>query len=109
MPYLVERRALVSGENLVDAQASFNQQTNEPVVSITIETQGGQRSQVSVQRPGTRLHHPSQFPNVQGTLRVKQQGAQDTGPRGPEQVFSEGFHVPDFASFEAISGTKMKG
>lgn len=72
------------------------------------ETQIGQRPQVAVQRPRTRLHHPGQFPNVQGTLRVKQQGAQDAGPRGPEQVFSEGLHVPDFASFEAISGTKMK-
>lgn len=43
VPYLVERRALVSGENLVDAQASFNQQTNEPVVTFRFDSRGAQR------------------------------------------------------------------
>jgi SecD/SecF fusion protein len=55
VPYLVERRALVSGENLVDAQASFNQQTNEPVVTFRFDSRGSQRfaqaTQQNVGRP----------------------------------------------------------
>jgi len=43
VPYLVERRALVSVDNLVDAQASFNQQTNEPVVTFRFDSRGAQR------------------------------------------------------------------
>ncbi|RWL05537.1 MAG: protein translocase subunit SecDF, partial [Mesorhizobium sp.] len=34
VPYLIENRVIVSGENLVDAQATYNSQTNEPVVSF---------------------------------------------------------------------------
>lgn len=55
VPYLVERRALVSGENLVDAQASFNQQNNEPVVTFRFDSRGAQRfaqaTQQNVGRP----------------------------------------------------------
>ncbi|MCO6178097.1 protein translocase subunit SecDF [Ciceribacter sp. RN22] len=55
VPYLVEKRALVSGENLVDAQATFNQQTNEPVVSFRFDSKGAQRfaqaTQQNVGRP----------------------------------------------------------
>ncbi len=43
IPYLVEKRALVSGENLVDAQASFNSQTNEPIVSFRFDSKGSTR------------------------------------------------------------------
>ena len=43
IPYLIEKRALVSGENLVDAQPSFNQQTNEPVVTFRFDSKGSQR------------------------------------------------------------------
>lgn len=43
VPYLIERRAVVSGDNLVDAQASFNAQTNEPVVSFRFDSRGAQR------------------------------------------------------------------
>jgi SecD/SecF fusion protein len=42
-PYLVERRALVDGENLVDAQAAFDQQTNEPIVTFRFDTKGSTR------------------------------------------------------------------
>ncbi|MGE6740212.1 protein translocase subunit SecDF [Allorhizobium pseudoryzae] len=55
VPYLIERRALVSGESLVDAQASFNQQTNEPVVTFRFDSRGAQRfaqaTQQNVGRP----------------------------------------------------------
>ncbi|MCJ7996741.1 protein translocase subunit SecDF [Rhizobium cremeum] len=55
VPYLIEKRALVSGENLVDAQASFNQQTNEPVVTFRFDSKGSQRfaqaTQQNVGRP----------------------------------------------------------
>ncbi len=42
-PYLIETRVIVSGENLVDAQAAFDQQTNEPLVSFRFDTKGAQR------------------------------------------------------------------
>ncbi len=55
VPYLIERRALISGENLVDAQASFDQRTNEPVVSFRFDSRGAQRfaqaTQENVGRP----------------------------------------------------------
>ena len=43
VPYLIENRVIVSGENLVDAQATFDQQTSEPVVSFRFDTKGAQR------------------------------------------------------------------
>ena len=43
VPYIVEKRALVSGEDLVDAQANINQQTSEPVVSFRFNSKGALR------------------------------------------------------------------
>ncbi|MET0574680.1 MAG: protein translocase subunit SecDF [Mesorhizobium sp.] len=43
VPYLIESRVIVSGENLVDAQATFDQRTNEPVVSFRFDAKGAQR------------------------------------------------------------------
>ncbi len=43
VPYLIENRVIVSGENLVDAQATFDQQTSEPVVSFRFDSQGATR------------------------------------------------------------------
>ena len=43
VPYLIENRVIVSGENLVDAQATFDQRTNEPVVSFRFDSKGAQR------------------------------------------------------------------
>lgn len=43
VPYLIENRVIVSGENLVDAQATFNSQTNEPVVSFRFDSKGATR------------------------------------------------------------------
>ncbi|MER0239639.1 protein translocase subunit SecDF [Fulvimarina sp. MAC8] len=40
-PLLVQRQIMVSGENLVDAQPGFDQQTNEPVVNIRFDNRGG--------------------------------------------------------------------
>lgn len=55
VPYLVERNALISGENLVDAQAVFDQRSNEPVVSFRFDSRGSQRfaqaTQQNVGRP----------------------------------------------------------
>lgn len=42
-PHLVERRALVEGESLVDAQAAFDQRTNEPIVTFRFDTKGATR------------------------------------------------------------------
>ncbi|WP_292398438.1 protein translocase subunit SecD, partial [Mesorhizobium sp.] len=43
VPYLIENRVIVSGENLTDAQATYNSQTNEPVVSFTFDSKGAAR------------------------------------------------------------------
>ncbi|PWW04190.1 protein translocase subunit secF /protein translocase subunit secD [Hoeflea marina] len=55
VPYLVKRQVEVSGENLVDAQAGFDQRNNEPIVSFKFDTKGGQRfgqiTQQNVNRP----------------------------------------------------------
>jgi protein-export membrane protein SecD len=53
--YLLKSRALVTGENLVDAQPGFDQQTNEPVVTFRFDTAGARRfarvTQTNVGRP----------------------------------------------------------
>ena len=52
---LLQKRAIVSGEDLVDSTASFDQQTNEPVVSFRFNSSGAQRfgkvTQENVGRP----------------------------------------------------------
>jgi SecD/SecF fusion protein len=50
VPYLIENRIIVSGENLVDAQASFDQRTNEPIVSFRFDTKGAQRFGAATQQ-----------------------------------------------------------
>lgn len=53
VPYLIENQVIVSGENLVDAQASFDQRTSEPVVSFRFDGKGAQRfAQVTQQNVG---------------------------------------------------------
>ncbi len=55
VPWLVESRAIVSGEDLVDAQSGFDQRTNEAIVSFRFNTKGatrfGQVSTANVGRP----------------------------------------------------------
>jgi len=43
VPYVIESRVIVSGENLVDAQTSFDQRTSEPVVTFRFDNQGALR------------------------------------------------------------------
>ena len=43
VPYLIENRVIVSGENLVDAQATFDQRTSEAVVSFRFDAKGAAR------------------------------------------------------------------
>jgi SecD/SecF fusion protein len=54
IPYVIEDRVIVSGENLVDAQPGFDQRTNEPIVSFRFDTRGatrfGQATQENVGR-----------------------------------------------------------
>lgn len=53
VPYLIENQVIVSGENLIDAQASFDQRTSEPVVSFRFDGKGAQRfAQVTQQNVG---------------------------------------------------------
>jgi preprotein translocase subunit SecD len=40
-PVMVESRALLSGDDLADAQPAFDQRTNEPIVTFRFNTRGG--------------------------------------------------------------------
>ena len=42
-PYLIEKRVIVSGEDLVDAQPGFDQRTSEPIVTFRFDTNGARR------------------------------------------------------------------
>jgi SecD/SecF fusion protein len=55
VPYLIENRVIVSGENLVDAQATFDQRTNEPVVSFRFDAKGASRFGQATQQNVGRL------------------------------------------------------
>ncbi len=41
--YLIEKRVLVSGEDLIDAQPGFDQRSNEPVVTFRFNANGARR------------------------------------------------------------------
>ncbi|WP_407051351.1 protein translocase subunit SecD [Methyloraptor flagellatus] len=43
VPVVVQRRAMLTGEELVDAQAGFAPNTNEPIVSFRFNTSGAQK------------------------------------------------------------------
>src|ERR1700754_196946 len=52
-PYLVEKRVLVSGADLTDAQPGFDQRTNEPIVSFRFNTNGARKfAQVTQENVG---------------------------------------------------------
>ncbi|PBC11934.1 protein translocase subunit SecDF [Mesorhizobium sp. WSM3859] len=55
VPYLVENRVIVSGEDLSNATPTYNSQTNEPVVSFAFNSRGatrfGQATQQNVGKP----------------------------------------------------------
>jgi preprotein translocase subunit SecD len=52
-PYLVEKRVLVSGGDLTDAQPGFDQRTNEPIVSFRFNTTGARKfAQVTQENVG---------------------------------------------------------
>jgi preprotein translocase subunit SecD len=42
-PYLIEKRVVVSGGDLTDAQAGFDQRTNEPIVNFKFNTSGARK------------------------------------------------------------------
>lgn len=41
--YLVEKRVMISGENLVDSQPTFDSRTNNPVVSFRFDSRGAKK------------------------------------------------------------------
>lgn len=43
IPYVVERQVMVAGDDLIDAQASFDSRNGEPVVNFRFNTAGAQR------------------------------------------------------------------
>lgn len=50
VPYLIENRVIVSGEDLVDAQSGFDQRTGEPVVSFRFDNKGATRFGIASQQ-----------------------------------------------------------
>ena len=54
-PYLIEKRVIVSGEDLTDAQSGFDQRNNDPIVSFKFNFNGARRfaqvTQENVGRP----------------------------------------------------------
>jgi preprotein translocase subunit SecD len=54
-PYLIEKRIMVSGEDLTDAQPGFDQRNGQPIVSFRFNTNGARRfaqvTQENVGRP----------------------------------------------------------
>ncbi|MBZ0149137.1 MAG: protein translocase subunit SecD, partial [Pseudorhodoplanes sp.] len=54
-PYLIEKRVVVSGEDLTDAQPGFDQRTSEPIVTFRFNANGARRfaqaTQQNVGRP----------------------------------------------------------
>jgi preprotein translocase subunit SecD len=54
-PYVIERRIMVSGEDLTDAQPGFDQRTSEPIVTFRFNNRGARRfaqaTQENVGRP----------------------------------------------------------
>jgi preprotein translocase subunit SecD len=53
IPYAIEESPLLSGEDLTDAQATFEQQTSEPVVSFRLSTTGSRKfAQVTTDNVG---------------------------------------------------------
>jgi preprotein translocase subunit SecD len=54
--YLIERRALVSGGDLVDAQAGFDQRNGQPIVNFRFNTTGARKfAEVTKQNVGKRF------------------------------------------------------
>jgi len=52
-PYLIEKRVLVSGADLTNAQPGFDQRTNEPIVSFRFNSNGARRfAQVTSENVG---------------------------------------------------------
>ena len=53
VPYVIERRVMVSGEDLVDAQPGFDQRSREPIVTFRFNNAGGRRfAQVTQENVG---------------------------------------------------------
>jgi preprotein translocase subunit SecD len=54
-PYVIEKRIMVSGEDLTDAQPGFDQRTNEPIVTFRFNNNGARRfaqvTQENVHKP----------------------------------------------------------
>jgi len=52
-PYLLEKRLIVSGDELTDARPGFDQRTNEPIVSLTFNSSGARKfGQVTTENVG---------------------------------------------------------
>src|SRR3954451_20364037 len=68
--YVVKKQVLVAGGDLTNAQATFDQRTNEPVVSFTFNTPGARKSPTATEKndgrpsaitPGAKVISPPVF------------------------------------------------
>ena len=52
----ISKRIILSGENLIDAQPSFSNQSNQPTVSFTLDRLGSQKfGRITTDNVGKRL------------------------------------------------------
>jgi preprotein translocase subunit SecD len=55
-PIIVKRQVIVTGDNLSDAQANFDQQTHEPIIMLTLDAKGARViKDVSAENVGKRM------------------------------------------------------
>ena len=53
---MVNKRVVISGENLIDAQPKFDSQSNQPIVSFTLDRLGAQKfGKITTENVGKRL------------------------------------------------------
>ncbi len=96
IPYVLEREALVTGEDLQDASTSFNQETNDPIVNFQLTPAGATKFEKAT---GENVHKYMAIVldgNVNSAPRIKQKigGGRamiEMGGNGrsPEQIQNE--------------------
>lgn len=72
VPYLLDREALVTGEDLQDAYYSFNQQTNEPIVNFALTPAGASKFEKATGENVGKFMAIVLDSNVHSAPRIKQ-------------------------------------
>ena len=94
-PYLLEKRVIVSGEELTDARPGFDQRTNEPMVQLTFNSSGARKfGQVTTENVGR------QFAIVLDDEVISAPTIREPIPGGRAQI--SGYFTPETANNLAI-------